>query len=163
VREASTTNWGIPPHYTPPQVVANTTLQEFVTADFYRRHAAHTQEPVLARIETLLAKDEVRHEMFYEERLKGCLAEDPDAMAGVLAALKEFGMPGAYLLEDYEARRAAMEAAAPTPPSARRRSRASSPRWSGWSATTTRCGCSRKATTSRTESPDPSARRYARR
>lgn len=112
VRETSTANWGIPPHYTAAQVVANTTLQEFVTADFYRRHAAHTQEPVLARIESLLAKDEARHEMFYEERLKGCLAQDPDAMAGVLLALKEFGMPGGYLLEDYEARRAAMEAAA---------------------------------------------------
>jgi hypothetical protein len=33
-------------------------------------------------------------------------------MPGVLASLKEFGMPGRYLLEDYEERRAAMEAAA---------------------------------------------------
>ena len=30
----------------------------------------------------------------------------------VIAALKEFGMPGAYLLDEYETRRAAMEAAA---------------------------------------------------
>lgn len=112
VRESSATNWGIPPHYTPPQVVANTTLQEFVTADFYRHHAAHTAEPVLARIESLLAKDETRHEMFYEEKLKDLLAEDPSVMPSVLLALKEFGMPGAYLLENYEQRRAAMEAAA---------------------------------------------------
>lgn len=112
VREASTTNWGIPPHYTPPQVVANTTLQEFVTADFYRHHADHTDEPVLAKIETLLAKDETRHEMFYEQKLKDCLAQDPGVTPSVLSALKEFGMPGAYLLEDYESRRAAMEAAA---------------------------------------------------
>lgn len=112
VRAASATNWGIPPHYTPPQVVANTTLQEFVTAEFYRHHAEHTREPVLAKIETLLGKDETRHEMFYEEKLKDCLAADPTVMPGVLAALKEFGMPGAYLLDDYEPRRAAMEAAA---------------------------------------------------
>jgi hypothetical protein len=112
VREASTTQWGIPPHYTPPQVVANTTVQEFVTAEFYRYHAAHTKEPVLARIETLLGKDETRHEMFYEQKLKDCLADDPSVMPSVLAALKEFGMPGAYLLDDYEPRRAAMEAAA---------------------------------------------------
>lgn len=112
VRESSATNWGIPAHYTPPQVVASTTLQEFVTADFYRRHARHTQEPVLARIETLLAKDETRHEMFYEEKLKDCLAQDPSAMPEVLAALMEFGMPGADLLDEYETRRSAMEAAA---------------------------------------------------
>lgn len=112
VREASTTNWGTPPHYTAPQVVANTTLQEFVTAEFYRHHAAHTREPVLAKIETLLGKDETRHEMFYEQKLKDCLAEDASVMPAVLNALKEFGMPGSYLLEDYEARRAAMEAAA---------------------------------------------------
>jgi hypothetical protein len=112
VREASITNWGIPQHYTAPQVVANTTLQEFVTADFYRNHAARTKEPVLAKIESLLAKDETRHEMFYEQKLKDLLARDPDVMPTVLAALKEFGMPGRYLLDDYEPRRAAMEAAA---------------------------------------------------
>ena len=75
VRETSEQNWGIPAHYAPVQVVANTTLQEFVTAEFYRHHALHTKEPVLAKIETLLAKDETRHEMFYE---KDCLAADPD-------------------------------------------------------------------------------------
>ena len=112
VREASSTNWGIPSHYLPAQLVACTTLQEFITAEFYRYHAQRTKEPVLARIEMLLAKDEVRHEMFYEERLKNCLAREPEAMPAVVAALKEFGMPGAYLLDDYEARRAAMEAAA---------------------------------------------------
>ena len=112
VREASSTNWGIPSHYLPAQLVACTTLQEFITAEFYRYHAQHTKEPVLARIEMLLAKDEVRHEMFYEERLKNCLEREPEAMPAVVAALKEFGMPGAYLLDDYEARRAAMEAAA---------------------------------------------------
>jgi hypothetical protein len=112
VREASSTNWGIPSHYLPAQLVASTTLQEFITAEFYRHHAQHTREPVLARIEMLLAKDEVRHEMFYEERLKNCLEREPEVMPAVVAALKEFGMPGAYLLDDYEARRAAMEAAA---------------------------------------------------
>jgi len=50
--------------------------------------------------------------MFYEERLKNCLEREPEVMPAVVAALKEFGMPGAYLLDDYEARRAAMEAAA---------------------------------------------------
>ena len=64
----ASTNWGIPTHYLPVQLVANTTLQEFVTAEFYRNHAKQTSEPVLARIETLLAKDETRHEMFYEAR-----------------------------------------------------------------------------------------------
>jgi hypothetical protein len=93
-------------------VVANTTLQEFVTADFYRNHASRTKEPVLARIESLLAKDETRHEMFYEQKLKDLLDEDAGVMPDVLAALKEFGMPGSYLLHDYEPRRAAMEAAA---------------------------------------------------
>jgi hypothetical protein len=112
VRETSALNWGIPQHYTPPQVVANTILQEFVTADFYRNHASRTKEPVLAKIESLLAKDETRHEMFYEQKLKDLLARDPGVMPAVLAALKEFGMPGRYLLDDYEPRRAAMEAAA---------------------------------------------------
>jgi hypothetical protein len=112
VRETSERNWGIPEHYAPVQVVANTTLQEFVTAEFYRHHAEHTQEPVLSKIESLLAKDETRHEMFYEQKAKDCLAADPGLMAMVIDALKEFGMPGAYLLDDYDERRAAMEAAA---------------------------------------------------
>jgi hypothetical protein len=112
VREASAANWGIPAHYLPAQVVANTTFQEFVTAEFYRHHAQQTHEPTLARIETLLAKDETRHEMFYEQRVKDCLAREPGVMPAVIESLKEFGMPGAYLLGDYEARRAAMEEAA---------------------------------------------------
>ena len=112
VRETSETNWGIPDNYAPVQVVANTTLQEFVTADFYRNHASHTKEPVLAKIETLLAKDESRHEMFYEKRTKDCLDADPGLMPLVVDALKEFGMPGTYLLDDYDERRAAIEQAA---------------------------------------------------
>jgi hypothetical protein len=112
IRETSEQNWGIPAHYIPAQVVANTTLQEFVTAEFYRHHAKHTKEPVLSKIETLLAKDETRHEMFYEQKAKDCLAADPELTPMVVAALKEFGMPGAYLLNDYDERRAAMEDAA---------------------------------------------------
>ncbi len=112
VRETSERNWGIPSHYAPVQVVANTTLQEFITAEFYQHHAAHTKEPVLSKIESLLAKDEKRHEMFYEQKTKDCLAADPDLMPMVVDALKEFGMPGAYLLGDYDERRAAMEEAA---------------------------------------------------
>ena len=112
VRSASSENWGIPPHYMPAQLVASTSLQEFVTAEFYRNHAQRTKEPVLANIENLLAKDETRHEMFYEERLKNCLERESGVMSAVVAALKEFGMPGAYLLDDYEKRRSAMEAAA---------------------------------------------------
>jgi len=112
VREASEENWGIPEHYLPVQVVASTTFQEFVTADFYRNHARHVREPVLAKLEMDLAKDETRHEMFYEQRTADCLAADPEALPMVVDALKEFGMPGAYLLDDYGERRAAMEAAA---------------------------------------------------
>lgn len=112
VRDNSSANWGIPMHYTPQQVVANTTLQEFVTAEFYRHHARATKEPVLANIENLLAKDETRHEMFYEQKLQDCLAAEPDTMPSILQALKEFGMPGAQLLDDYDRRRAAMEQAA---------------------------------------------------
>lgn len=112
VRETSQQNWGIPGHYAPVQVVANTTLQEFVTSEFYRHHASHTKEPVLAKIESLLAKDETRHEMFYEQKTKDCLAEHPELMPLVVDALKEFGMPGVYLLADWDERRAAMEAAA---------------------------------------------------
>jgi hypothetical protein len=112
VRETSEQNWGIPEHYAPVQVVANTTLQEFVTAEFYRHHAEHTNEPVLSKIESLLAKDETRHEMFYEQKTKDCLAANPELMPIVVDALKEFGMPGAYLLDDYNERRAAMEQAA---------------------------------------------------
>ncbi len=112
IRESSAANWGIPGHYVPAQVVANTTFQEFVTAEFYRHHARQTKEPTLARIESLLAKDETRHEMFYEERLKDCLDREPGVMDAVIESLKEFGMPGAFLLDDYEERRAAMEAAA---------------------------------------------------
>ncbi len=112
VRETSEQNWGIPKHYTPVQVVANTTLQEFVTAEFYRNHASHTKEPTLSKIEALLAKDETRHEMFYEKKTKDCLAADPSLMPMVIDALKEFGMPGAYLLADYDERRSAIEQAA---------------------------------------------------
>ncbi|HYM14217.1 MAG TPA: acyl-ACP desaturase [Dehalococcoidia bacterium] len=112
VREASMENWGIPAHFIPAQLVASTTVQEFVTADFYRNHARHTQEPTLAKLEMLLAKDETRHEMFYEKRLEDCLGAEPDVLPLVLDALKEFGMPGAYLLDDYGERRAAMEHAA---------------------------------------------------
>ncbi len=112
VREASTENWGLPAHYVPAQLVASTTVQEFVTADFYRHHSIHTQEPILAKLEMLLAKDETRHEMFYEQKTKDCLEADPSLLPMVLDALKEFGMPGAYLLDDYGERRAAMEQAA---------------------------------------------------
>ena len=112
VRAASEENWGIPAHYLPVQVVASTTLQEFMTAEFYRHHAQHTKEPTLAKIESLLAKDETRHEMFYEQKTKDCLDADPGLMPLVIEALKEFGMPGAYLLDEYEARRAKMEDAA---------------------------------------------------
>jgi hypothetical protein len=112
VRETSQQNWGIPDNYAPVQVVANTTLQEFVTAEFYRHHGSHTKEPTLAKIESLLAKDETRHEMFYEQKAKDCLAADPDLMPMVVESLKEFGMPGVYLLGDWDERRAAMEEAA---------------------------------------------------
>ncbi len=112
VRAVSPENWGIPAHYLPAQVVANTTLQEFVTAEFYRHHASQTKEPMLARLETLLAKDETRHEMFYEQKTKDLLDSDPAVMPLVIEALKEFGMPGAYLLDDYGERRTAMEQAA---------------------------------------------------
>jgi hypothetical protein len=112
IREASIENWGIPAHYLPAQVVANTTVQEFVTAEFYRHHARHTREPVLAKLETLLGKDETRHEMFYEQKTKDCLAADPGLMPLVVESLKEFGMPGAYLMDDYGPRREAMEQAA---------------------------------------------------
>jgi hypothetical protein len=50
--------------------------------------------------------------MFYEKRTKDCLDADPDAMPLVIDCLKEFGMPGTYLLDDYDERRAAIEAAA---------------------------------------------------
>jgi hypothetical protein len=112
VRESSTENWGIPPHYLPVQVIASTTLQEFVTAEFYRHHAANTKEPVLAKLENLLAKDETRHEMFYEERTVDTLEREPDLMPAVIEALKEFGMPGVHLVDDYDQKRAEMEQAA---------------------------------------------------
>jgi hypothetical protein len=112
MRDASTENWGLPMHYVPAQVVANTTLQEFVTAEFYRHHARHTKEPVLARLEMLLAKDETRHEMFYEQKANDCLQAEPELMGIVVESLKEFGMPGAYLMDDYGPRREAMEHAA---------------------------------------------------
>lgn len=120
VREASHVNWGVPAHYLPVQVVANTTLQEFVTAEFYRNHARQTREPVLARIETLLAKDETRHEMFYENKMRDILDAHPELLPQTIDALKEFGMPGAYLVDHYDERRAAMEQAAFPTLSARR-------------------------------------------
>ncbi|HET6615547.1 MAG TPA: acyl-ACP desaturase [Dehalococcoidia bacterium] len=112
VRENSAENWGIPMHYLPVQVVASTTLQEFVTAEFYRNHARQTREPVLAKLEMLLGKDEARHEMFYEQKMRDVLDEHPELMPMVIDALKEFGMPGAYLIDRYEERRSAMENAA---------------------------------------------------
>ena len=57
VRAASIENWGIPTHYVPAQLVANTTFQEFVTADFYRNHARQTQEPTLAKMERVVGQD----------------------------------------------------------------------------------------------------------
>lgn len=112
VRANSAENWGIPLHYLPVQVVANTTLQEFVTAEFYRNHARQTGEPVLRKLEHLLAKDEARHEMFYEQKMRDVLDAQPELMPDAIAALKEFGMPGAYLIDRYDERRTAMENAA---------------------------------------------------
>ncbi|MEX0750384.1 MAG: acyl-ACP desaturase [Dehalococcoidia bacterium] len=112
VRANSAENWGIPLHYLPVQVVANTTLQEFVTAEFYRNHARQTREPVLKKLEHLLAKDESRHEMFYEQKMHDVLNAQPELMSDAIAALKEFGMPGAYLVDRYDERRTAMENAA---------------------------------------------------
>ncbi len=112
VRNASHANWGIPEHYLPVQVVSSTTLQEFVTAEFYRNHARHTKEPVLARIETLLAKDETRHEMFYESKMFDMLKAHPEQRPKLIEALKEFGMPGGYLIDQFDERQAAMERAA---------------------------------------------------
>jgi hypothetical protein len=87
VRENSAQNWGIPMHYLPVQVVASTTLQEFVTAEFYRNHARQTREPVLAKLEMLLGKDEARHEMFYEQKMRDVLDAHPDLMPMVIDAL----------------------------------------------------------------------------
>lgn len=112
VRNASHENWGIPQHYLPLQVVASTTLQEFVTAEFYRNHARQTREPVLARIEMLLAKDETRHEMFYEGKMFDILNAHPELRPLLIDALKEFAMPGGYLIDQFDARQAAMERAA---------------------------------------------------
>ncbi len=112
VRAASPENWGIPMHYMPVQVVANTTLQEFVTAEFYRNHAKQTREPMLAKLETLLGKDETRHEMFYEKKMNDVIEANPELKPHALNALKEFGMPGAYLVNNYNERRDAMEQAA---------------------------------------------------
>ena len=53
--------------------------------------------------------------MFYEARVKDCLEREPELMPAVIESLKEFGMPGAYLLDDYEAAaRGDGEAAFPT-------------------------------------------------
>ena len=67
---------------------------------------------MLAKLEMLLAKDETRHEMFYEHKTKDCLDAEPELMPLVIESLKEFGMPGAYLVDDYGERRKAMEQAA---------------------------------------------------
>lgn len=112
VRSLSAENWGIPPHYYPVQVTAATSLQEFITAEFYRSHAAQTREPVLAELELQLSKDEARHEMFYEARTLECLERNPEQMDLVVDALKEFAMPGAAILDDYTERRTQMEKAA---------------------------------------------------
>ena len=50
--------------------------------------------------------------MFYEKRTKDCLDADPTLLPLVIDCLKEFGMPGTYLLDNYDDRRAAIEAAA---------------------------------------------------
>ena len=79
----------------------------------------------------------------------------------VIDALKEFGMPGAYLLDDYGERRAAMEHAAfPTLADEEGRIRAAV-REDGRasSGTTTRCACSPRATTCPTASDDPSKKK----
>ena len=68
VREASSRNWGIPPHYSCPQVVANTTLQEFVDRGLLPQSRRADEGARPRAIESLLAKDETRHEMFYEEQ-----------------------------------------------------------------------------------------------
>ena len=78
VREASLTNWGIPPHYLPAQVVANTTFQEFVTAEFYRHHAQQTKEPVLAKIETLLGEGRDASRDVLRAANEGLPRRDPD-------------------------------------------------------------------------------------
>ena len=73
VRDASQENWGIPPHYLPAQVVASTTLQEFVTAEFYRHHASHTNEPTLAMLDRLAELRATGAERYDERPLRGAV------------------------------------------------------------------------------------------
>ena len=103
VRDSSEQNWGIPAHYTPAQVVANTTMQEFVTADFYRNHAqAHEGAGARARSRQLLARTRRGTRCSTKSARRSASSNDPEALPMVIEALKEFGMPGAYLLDDYD-------------------------------------------------------------
>jgi acyl-[acyl-carrier-protein] desaturase len=98
----------------PFEAMVYTSVQELATRAFYVHTArvCENEDPALASALRRIAKDETRHEMFYEQKLQDCLAEDPETMPMVIEALKEFGMPGAQLLDDYDRRRAAMEQAA---------------------------------------------------
>jgi hypothetical protein len=110
--------WIIPDRYTDLMMATYTMIQELITGIFYKNFAMRVREPVLARLLSLLGKDEYRHCQFYFEYAKHLLEEDRSRLAEVDEALLEFEMPGATFIADYERHGQAMLAAAAPGPGA---------------------------------------------
>ncbi len=99
---------------TPVQTYLYTTLQEFATNAVYKSFAKRTQEPVLQGMLTLLAKDEMRHCIYYLEKGREIMQQDKPSLDEIEDVLLNFEMPGRGFVPDYDTyERAIVEVAAP--------------------------------------------------
>lgn len=96
--------------YTRIQLYGNTMLQELLTHHAYRKFAKRTQDPMLGDLYLKMAGDEMRHHVWYYDRLNESLHPDPEqpnkvdpqALEEFVELLKMFDMPGKTFIPDYE-------------------------------------------------------------
>lgn len=90
----------------PLELFAYTSAQELATRVSHQRTGQRAGEPILARLMTLVARDENFHYVFYRGVVKAILAVAPQLMLPALAhQLYSFNMPGTGMT-DFELRQA---------------------------------------------------------
>ncbi len=90
----------------PLELFAYTSAQELATRVSHLRTGQRADEPVLARLMTLIARDENFHYVFYRGVVKAVLARAPELMLPALARqLYSFAMPGTGM-SNFELRQA---------------------------------------------------------
>lgn len=96
--------------YTRVQLYGNTMLQELLTHYAYLKFSKRTKDPMLADLYLKMARDEMRHHVWYYDRLNEALHPDPEqpkkvdpqALEEFVELLKMFDMPGKTFIPDYE-------------------------------------------------------------